>query len=112
MIDAPFPIIKAVSQIRTAGEGFAKVTVKGVTHCWNQTQICICCNLNAKESMQHLLIDCPANNRYRVNLRNGNGTSRDAQYTGLLTDLSKEKLLEIYFAIGGILRARSFALNL
>lgn len=107
-----FHFVRLISQLRLAGVIFAKFTVNRFIYSWDQRKICEACNHNATETIEHLLLTCRA---YKPNqeahLERYIEHNPQVNLIGLLTELTKEKMIKIYNLLSCALKIRAFLVS-
>lgn len=113
--DISFTMIRTLSQLRTSGTKWSKLTILGSTFSWDQNRICEVCNSGEKETIQHVLLNCPFYGPIRTLLQDKGflkqSESEDLQYINLLSGLNPQKILCVYVFIKNIIKLRQFAIE-
>lgn len=106
---APASLIRLVAQLRLSGKRRIKLCFNGCCYTIDSEVICTVCNLQAPETLDHLIFSCPIYNPVRPAwVRQASDMSGLIR---LLNNLTISSMKSVAYLLVNILRTRAFVLN-
>lgn len=101
-----------LAQLRTIGKYMIKFTFNRSIYKIDQLAICTVCNLLKRETIFHILEECPLYSPLRIHYLGGFGALGNVEsLTGALVSLGEKKLKNLFFYMSEALKLRAFAMN-
>lgn len=109
-----FNKIKLISQIRVSGHLTVKLHANTCVYKWKQEDLCRICNFGTAETIMHFFLECPIYEPIRSHYLKkyfSTENNNEINYINLVSNLTIQKINEIFYYVTGALKIRSFALN-
>lgn len=106
-------IVRVISQLRMMGTNFIRLIIKGYNYKWNPNITCMVCNLQKNEDLYHVLIICPIYDHIRKQFFKNfidHKINENNYMTYICSELSENKIKNIYFLLINMVKIRSFML--
>lgn len=90
MIKVPVKVTRVIAQLRMAGEDKPFFRIKDDCFFINSNELCTLCNLNHRETVEHLLVVCPVYEHIRI------GQNFFVSFPELVWNINKKTMYKVY----------------
>lgn len=105
--------LRVISQLRLMGNNYIRFIIRGYRYSWDPNSICMVCNLRVAENLFHVLSSCPIYHHIRttwIAKYISHDLNANNFHEHLLSNLTVEKICDIYLFVVNMVKIRSFML--